>query len=74
MRRLLIGLLVVMGCIPILRAQEYSGVTGMIHVPTAEMATEGEARIGFFFLTPTSMKERNSTRPTIFWPSPPSLG
>ena len=50
MRRLLIGLLVVMGCIPILRAQEYSGVTGMIHVPTAEMATEGEARIGFFFL------------------------
>ena len=43
MRRLLIGLLVVMGCIPILRAQEYSGVTGMIHVPTAEMATEGEA-------------------------------
>ena len=33
-----------------LSAQEYSGITGIIHVPTAEMATEGEARIGVFFL------------------------
>lgn len=32
------------------KAQEYSGITGMIHVPTAEMATEGEARLGVFFL------------------------
>ena len=33
-----------------LPAQEYAGITGMIHVPTAEMAPEGEARIGVFFL------------------------
>lgn len=80
MRRLLIGLLVVMGCIPILRAQEYSGVTGMIHVPTAEMATEGEARIGFFFLNQEFLPDTyqyegekfNTTN--HFWPSPPSLG
>lgn len=34
----------------VMQAQEYSGITGMIHVPTAEMATEGEARAGVFFL------------------------
>lgn len=33
----------------VMQAQEYSGITGMIHVPTAEMATEGEARAGVFF-------------------------
>ena len=33
-----------------INAQEYTAITGMIHVPTAEMAPEGEARIGFFFL------------------------
>ena len=41
-------------------AQEYSGITGMVHVPTAEMAPEGEARIGVFFLnrefTPDNLK------------------
>lgn len=37
-------------CLTVLQAQEYSGITGMIHVPTAEMATEGEARVGVFFL------------------------
>lgn len=31
-------------------AQDYDGTTGMIHVPTAEMAPAGEARIGAFFL------------------------
>ena len=32
------------------QAQEYTGITGMIHVPTAEMATEGDVRIGASFL------------------------
>ena len=50
MKKLLIGFLVMVCGNPALLAQEYSGVTGMIHVPTAEMATEGEARVGFFFL------------------------
>ena len=31
-------------------AQEYAGITGMVHVPTAEMASAGEARIGAYFL------------------------
>lgn len=47
MKKLLIGFLVMVCGNPALLAQEYSGVTGMIHVPTAEMATEGEARVGF---------------------------
>ena len=50
MKRVLICFLVMVCGYPALLAQDYSGVTGMIHVPTAEMATEGEARIGFFFL------------------------
>lgn len=40
-------------------AQEYTGITGMMHVPTAEMAPTGTARIGAFFLngefTPTKL-------------------
>lgn len=42
----------ILGCcvLQVLKAQEYSGITGLIHVPTAEMATEGEARVGVFFL------------------------
>lgn len=33
-----------------IRAQEYTGITGMMHVPTAEMAPAGTARVGAFFL------------------------
>lgn len=33
-----------------MRAQEYTGITGMMHVPTAEMAPAGTARVGAFFL------------------------
>lgn len=32
------------------KAQEYSGITGMMHVPTAEMAPVGTARVGVYFL------------------------
>lgn len=50
MKRLLWSLLLSLGFLSSIRGQEYTGITGMIHVPTAEMATEGEARIGVFFL------------------------
>ena len=50
MKRLLWSLLLALGFLSSVRAQEYTGITGMIHVPTAEMATEGEARVGVFFL------------------------
>ncbi len=33
-----------------LQAQQYSGTTGLIHVPTAEMNQEGDARLGGHFL------------------------
>lgn len=46
-----------------IRAQEYTGITGMMHVPTAEMAPAGTARVGAFFLnrefTPDRMKDAN---------------
>lgn len=50
-RSLLFGVLAFLLCGPAtLRGQEYAGITGMMHVPTAEMAPEGEARVGVFFL------------------------
>lgn len=45
------------GLLP-LSAQEYGGITGMIHVPTADMAPEGEARIGVFFLNGEFLPDR----------------
>lgn len=39
-------------------AQEYVGITGMVHVPTAEMAPEGTARIGGFFLDKELVPDR----------------
>ena len=40
------------------KAQEYAGITGMMHVPTAEMAPEGEARVGAFFLSGEFLPDR----------------
>lgn len=37
-------------CIATLRAQFYTGMSGLIHVPSAEMNKEGNARIGMYFL------------------------
>lgn len=50
MRRLIACLLVWLLLVCTIQAQEYSGITGMIHVPTAEMAPEGDARIRISFL------------------------
>ena len=43
-------------------AQEYAGITGMVHVPTAEMASAGEARIGAYFLNWHSLPEQIGKR------------
>lgn len=45
----LIGVLLLTVSLSI-EAQEYTGITGMMHVPTAEMAPVGTARVGAFFL------------------------
>lgn len=37
-------------CVTTLRAQLYTGMSGLIHVPSAEMNGEGDARIGMYFL------------------------
>lgn len=51
-RKLVIGFAaVLMVCgVSVVRAQEYTGITGMMHVPTAEMAPAGTARVGAFYL------------------------
>lgn len=40
------------------KAQEYSGITGMMHVPTAEMAPAGTARVGVYFLPKEFLPDR----------------
>ena len=50
---LLFGLLV----IQMAGAQEYTGISGMVHVPTAEIQPEGEARIGSYFLNHASLPD-----------------
>lgn len=49
LRTLMLGMILIGSCVT-LSAQEYTGITGMMHVPTAEMAPAGTARIGGFFL------------------------
>lgn len=58
MRRLIVCLLVGLLLVCTIQAQEYSGITGMIHVPTAEMAPEGDARIGVSFLNREFLPEK----------------
>ena len=52
MRRMVTGMALLMAvmCATPVMAQEYSGITGLFHVPTAEMAPTGTARIGVYFL------------------------
>lgn len=50
LRTLMVGITLAIGSCVTLAAQEYTGITGMMHVPTAEMAPAGTARIGGFFL------------------------
>lgn len=47
-RYILLGLLCI--CATTLHAQLYTGMSGLIHVPSAEMNKEGNARIGMYFL------------------------
>lgn len=49
MRRfILIGMLCI--CANALHAQLYTGMSGLIHVPSAEMHKEGDVRIGMYFM------------------------
>lgn len=67
MRRLVICLLVELLLVGTIQAQEYTGITGMIHVPTAEMASEGDARIGVSFLNREFLPENlNNFRGTRY--------
>lgn len=49
MKRIML-LAIVLISVASVRAQQYTGMSGLIHVPSAEMDTVGEARIGAHFL------------------------
>lgn len=67
MRRLVVSLLVGLLLVGTIQAQEYTGITGMVHVPTAEMAPEGDARIGVSFLNREFLPEKlNNFRGTRY--------
>lgn len=59
---------------PFLPAQQYIGMSGMIHVPTAEMNREGTARIGAHFLnrefTPANFTYHTTTHYLDITPFP----
>ena len=47
---LIIGCLFFFGSGQLLHAQQYTGMSGLIHVPSGEMDEAGEARVGAHFL------------------------
>lgn len=49
MKKMLLSLMALLS-IYVCYAQQYTGMSGMIHVPSAEMDTAGDARIGFHIL------------------------
>lgn len=49
LRSLVTGLLAMIALLPA-SAQLYTGMSGLLHVPSAEMNAEGDARIGVYFL------------------------
>lgn len=47
----IIAAIIFVGLLPMTgRAQQYTGISGLIHVPSAEMHHEGDARIGIHYL------------------------
>lgn len=67
--KFLLGTILLAGSYIQASAQEYTGITGMMHVPTAEMAPVGTARVGAFFLngefTPDKMVVGGEKYPTF---------
>lgn len=59
-RTLIIGLVLLIFSKEILLAQQYCGLSGYIHVPSAEMDKEGDARIGFHYLNKQLLPNRGS--------------
>jgi len=60
MKRITISLilLTLMGLLPALGyAQQYTGTSGFLHIPSAEMSHEGDARIGAHFLNKAMMPD-----------------
>ena len=52
------GLLWLLAGLCPVRGQEYCGLTGLMHVPTAEMAEGGTARVGAYFLPKGFLPDR----------------
>ena len=53
-----IALFLLTGLLPLTgRAQQYTGISGFIHVPSAEMNHEGDARIGIHYLNKATLPD-----------------
>ena len=48
-----LGIFLLMGVFPV-SAQQYTGMSGLIHVPSADMDDAGAARVGIHFLNKNS--------------------
>jgi len=55
----LLALLLLAFSAPLLRAQQYDGMSGLIHVPTAEMDSVGVARVGTHLVNSALMPDCN---------------
>ena len=73
MKRILISITLLFAGL-LLHAQQYTGMSGLIHVPSAEMDKEGDARIGVHFLnrefSPTNFSYHTSTHYLSITPFP----
>lgn len=73
MKRMLISITLLFAGL-LLHAQQYTGMSGLIHVPSAEMDKEGDARMGVHFLnrefSPTNFSYHTSTHYLSITPFP----
>lgn len=58
MKRVLLSLIIIISSFGPLMAQQYCGMAGLIHVPSADMDTVGIARIGAHFIPKSMMPDR----------------
>lgn len=67
---LIIGCLFFFGSGQLLHAQQYTGMSGLIHVPSGEMDEAGEARVGAHFLNKEHAGQRIQLRGEIQYVEP----
>ena len=57
-RYILYSLVLALGLLPLAgKAQQYTGISGLIHVPSADMHQEGDARLGIHYLSKETLPD-----------------